>query len=530
MTVRRWLRDVLTESRPVRLVLHRLFPSYALDYPLWVRATHWFNFLFFTMVARSGIAIFAAHPKLYVDEDSPPRGAWLEMTRKRQGRDELWCSSDEEVEGPPVLALPSGSALGLGRYWHFLGSIGWVATGVVYVGCMLFTRQWRRLIPRSTLILEDALRNAITYLRMKPALPGKRRNPLHPLDALQELSYFTVVFLLSPVMILTGLVQSPAVLARLPAPLARFENRQLARTVHGVGLVAYAAFVGVHLAMVVWHGFAKEMDKIVLGREGLRGTRRGAKIGLGIIGAVVAAHAVASVASRRKPRAVRRALATVVDPIVNRTMRPLASVPEYPEEKISPYFRVNGYPPISAYPQARGTDATYERLLADDFRHYRLEVSGLVEEPLQLSLEDIKAMQRREQTTPHQCIQGWSGIAKWAGVPLREVLRRCRPKSDARYVVFRSFGMHEQTGKPYYECLALGDALDDSAILAYEMNDTPLPLQHGAPLRLRFEKVLGFKMVKYLRALELVHDYRDVGEGCGGVREDEQHYDMGAYI
>ena len=97
-------------------------------------------------------------------------------------------------------------------------------------------------------------------------------------------------------------------------------------------------------------------------------------------------------------------------------------------------------------------------------------------------------------------------------------------------MVFHSFGKHEKTGKPYYECMTLDLADNPQVILAYELNGEPLPGQHGAPLRLRVETKLGFKMVKFLRSIELVEDFRAVGEGQGGVREDHQQYDMGAQI
>jgi methionine sulfoxide reductase catalytic subunit len=206
------------------------------------------------------------------------------------------------------------------------------------------------------------------------------------------------------------------------------------------------------------------------------------------------------------------------------------SVQDWPEEAISPYFRVNGYPPISAYPQARGDDDTYERLMAGGFADYRLEVTGLVEHPLSLSLADLRAMPKQEQTTLHTCIQGWTSIGKWSGVPVREILARCRPKPGARFLAFRSFGMHEKSGAPYYECIDIGLGDFPQTMLAYELNREPLPLQHGAPLRLRVETKLGFKMVKFLRSIEVVADFREIGDGRGGVREDHQQYDMGAHI
>ncbi len=111
-----------------------------------------------------------------------------------------------------------------------------------------------------------------------------------------------------------------------------------------------------------------------------------------------------------------------------------------------------------------------------------------------------------------------------------EILARCRPRPEAKYLVFRSFGKHEKTGKVYYECVDMEIARHSQTILAYELNGQPLPVQHGAPLRCRFENQLGFKMVKFLRSIELVDDYRKVGEGMGGVREDQQQFNMGAEI
>jgi DMSO/TMAO reductase YedYZ molybdopterin-dependent catalytic subunit len=168
--------------------------------------------------------------------------------------------------------------------------------------------------------------------------------------------------------------------------------------------------------------------------------------------------------------------------------------------------------------------------MAGGFADYRLRVVGMVDRPLELSIEDLRAMPRHEQTTLHHCIQGWTSIGRWGGVRVREVLDRCGVRPEARYMVFQSFGKHEKTGKPYYECLTLDMADNPQVILADELNGEPIPVQHGAPLRLRLETKLGFKMVKFLRSIELVDDIHKVGGGRGGVREDEQQYDMGAEI
>ncbi len=113
---------------------------------------------------------------------------------------------------------------------------------------------------------------------------------------------------------------------------------------------------------------------------------------------------------------------------------------------------------------------------------------------------------------------------------IKELLDLCSVRPEARYLVFTSFGKHEKTGKTYYECVSLDLANHPQAILAYELNGVPLPVQHGAPVRVRIETKLGFKMVKFLRSIELVDDVAKVGQGQGGVREDEQQFDMGAEI
>jgi DMSO/TMAO reductase YedYZ molybdopterin-dependent catalytic subunit len=165
-----------------------------------------------------------------------------------------------------------------------------------------------------------------------------------------------------------------------------------------------------------------------------------------------------------------------------------------------------------------------------------LEVRGLVEQPGELTLADLRALKRQTQTTKHNCIQGWSYVAVWTGVPLRAVLERCRPLAQARYVVLYAMdNKSESEPEPegpghFYETIDLELANHPQTIIALEMNGEPLSIEHGAPARLRVESQLGFKMVKWLQAIELVADYRAIGEGRGGWREDWQHYSQEAGI
>ena len=246
--------------------------------------------------------------------------------------------------------------------------------------------------------------------------------------------------------------------------------------------------------------------------------------------------------------------------------------PEYPETDISQWFKPNGTsdPP----------DRTYKALARRKFADFRLEVGGLVEHSLKLSLADLRAMTPRTQITRHDCVEGWSCIGKWTGVPMRDLLARARLKSNARFVVLHcadtmeggeadesgsgatnnpqmeqrrkasqspSGGSQDQKGggsggeqggegedersEPirYYESIDLADAHHPQTILAYEMNGAALPVEHGAPLRLRVERQLGYKMAKYVMRLEVVESYDGIGEGRGGYWED-RGYDWYAGI
>lgn len=168
-------------------------------------------------------------------------------------------------------------------------------------------------------------------------------------------------------------------------------------------------------------------------------------------------------------------------------------------------------------------DGFYKALVSGGFADWRLSVSGLVERPLSLSLDQLKAMPSRTQITRHDCVEGWSCIAKWTGVPLSVVLGEARPKPAARYVVFHCLDtMENSLSGPvkYYGSIDLIDAYHPQTILAYGLNGKPLPVENGAPLRARVERQLGYKMPKYLGKIELVDSLAPIGMGKGGYWED----------
>lgn len=187
---------------------------------------------------------------------------------------------------------------------------------------------------------------------------------------------------------------------------------------------------------------------------------------------------------------------------------------EFSEADISPTFRPNGSKKVD--------DGTYRAHLAQGFGQWALRVDGLVKTPLDLPLDALKAMPQREQITRHDCVEGWSAIAKWQGPQLGPILARAGLLPAARYAVFHCADLY--SGKPYYESIDLIDAFHAQTILAWRMNGAPLREEHGAPLRLRVERQLGYKQAKYVMRIELRETLAGIYGGKGGYWEDNHDY------
>ena len=192
---------------------------------------------------------------------------------------------------------------------------------------------------------------------------------------------------------------------------------------------------------------------------------------------------------------------------------PLAK--EFQPSDISRVFKANG--------TVRPDTPHYQQLLEGQFMDWRLTVDGLVEHPLALSLDEIKTMPSRTQITRHDCVEGWSAIGQWTGVQLSRILDMAQLKPEARYLVFHCMddllGSRDGSGL-YYESIDLVDAYHPQTIMAYSMNGQVLPIRHGAPLRLRVERQLGYKMAKYVERIEVVESFTKMGIGKGGFWED----------
>jgi DMSO/TMAO reductase YedYZ molybdopterin-dependent catalytic subunit len=193
----------------------------------------------------------------------------------------------------------------------------------------------------------------------------------------------------------------------------------------------------------------------------------------------------------------------------------LALAREYPPGAITPYFKPNG----SIDPD----DPDYVALRQSGFADWRLEVGGLVERPMKLSLAELRALPSRSQITRHDCVEGWSCIGQWKGAKLSALLTAAGLKPQARFIAFFCADSLEDApddNDRYYETIDLIDAFHPQTILAYEMNYAPLKVEHGAPLRLRVERQLGYKMAKYVMRIEATDSFAGLGDGRGGYWED----------
>lgn len=219
------------------------------------------------------------------------------------------------------------------------------------------------------------------------------------------------------------------------------------------------------------------------------------------------------------------ALATSLDSFTMEAQRLVvprtAMAREYSLAERSPVFRANG---------SRTVDTPdYRRHLAEGFANWRLTVTGLVDNPMSWQLSMLQQMlPARTQVTRHDCVEGWSAIGEWTGTPLKLILDFSRVSSAARYVVFECADLYR--GTPYYESIDLIEAYHPQTIMAWRMNGEPLPERHGAPLRLRVERQLGYKHAKYVRGIVLTDNLARFGAGKGGFWEDRAGYQWWAGI
>src|SRR6476619_1621627 len=310
------------------------------DFPFWLRFAHFINLIFIIILIRSGIEILSALPKLYWHDDATPGKEWIKFTKKKflpGFKKRIWISLEEEESFSSWIALPGHRNLGLGRHWHFFSIVFWITNGAAYYILLFTSNEWQQLIPTSWDIFPQAFHTAMTYASFHFPPPGNPYNPL------QLLSYFGAVFLLGPFMISTGAAMSPAIDARFPWYPKIFRGRQVARSLHFLGMLAFVLFIIVHLTMVVTERFSENMGNIVLGHT----TSFGVAVGLFtlIVLFVIIIHIWVTGISLQKPRDIQNILDMVLVPTKWLLFHNAVSKQQFPKSKVSSFFRINGYPP-----------------------------------------------------------------------------------------------------------------------------------------------------------------------------------------
>jgi DMSO/TMAO reductase YedYZ molybdopterin-dependent catalytic subunit/thiosulfate reductase cytochrome b subunit len=511
MTRYGWYQDFITR-----------YPGTSMDYvdpvdsgfPWWLRWQHFLNLLFMMFMIRAGLQILADHPRLYVNIACKPDTEWMRLRdavpadrRDPEDPQRVWTAKMDSVALPKHIGLPGiRHTIGLARWWHFTFDLLWLINGVVFMILLFSTDQWKRLIPTSWEVFPNALSTALQYLSLE--LPENAGFSTY--NALQLLAYFITVFIAAPLAVVTGLLQAPAIAGRFGTSVGLL-NRQVARTVHVGVLVWMLSFIAIHTLMVFATGFVGNVNHITLGTD--TNSYLGVALYLAWMAVVVAFWLVASPLTIKYPRTVQK-VGTVTVGWLKKLLERWAPKATYTKNDITDYFWPNGTLPVSD---------EYRNLQAGNWSDYVLRVDGLVENPLEITYAELLALPKQDQITHHFCIQGWSAIGEWTGVSMRTIWEMAKPLPNAKWVAFYSFGEGSDGGR-YYDCHPIENMYHHQTILAYGLNGSPLNEAHGAPVRLRDEVELGFKMVKWIEAVEFLESYEHLGGGYGGYNEDHEYF------
>ena len=483
-------------------------------FPWWLRWQHFFNLLFMMFMIRAGLQILADHPRLYVNIACKPDTEWMRLrdavpADRRDPNDakNVWTAKLDSVALPKHIGLPGiRHTIGLARWWHFTFDLLWLINGVVFMVLLFSTDQWKRLIPTSWEVFPNALSTALQYLSLE--LPQNAGFSTY--NALQLLAYFITVFIAAPLALVTGLLQAPAIAGRFRTSVGLL-NRQIARTVHFGVLIWMLIFIVVHTLMVFATGFVGNVNHITLGTD--TNSYLGVALYVAWMAGVVAFWLAASPLTIKYPRTIQK-IGTAMVGWLKKILERWDPKATYSKDDITDYFWPNGTLPI--------TDE-YRQLQAGNWSDYVLRIDGLVENPVEITYAELLALPKQDQITHHFCIQGWSAIGEWTGVSMRTICEMVKPLPNAKWVAFYSFAQGSDGGR-YYDCHPIENMYHEQTILAYGLNGEPLNEAHGAPVRLRDEVELGFKMVKWVEAVEFLESYEHLGGGHGGYNEDHEYF------
>src|ERR1700719_1760246 len=353
-------------------------PSVDSGFPWWLQLQHFLNMFFTLFIMRAGLQILADHPRLYWGRDCTPGTDWFRFqVPVPKGR--IWTAKDDSVTLPTWLGIPGlRHTLGLSRWWHFSVNLLWVINGAAFYLLLFSTDQWRRLVPLTWEVFPAALSTAIQYASLNfPVDHSWTRY-----NGLQQLSYFTTVFIAAPVSIATGLMQSPAISNAL-GWFGRLLKRQAMRSVHFISFAWFVGFILTHGAMVFVTGIRQNTNHMFGGVDDASWT--GFPLFVLAMAILTIAWLMASPYTIRHARLVQRAGAFMVGWIMGlaESWDPRSQLTR---KDISPYFWPNGKMPNSK---------EFDDLVADGFASYRLRISGLVEAPQDFSLANLKAMAKQ---------------------------------------------------------------------------------------------------------------------------------------
>jgi thiosulfate reductase cytochrome b subunit len=246
-----------------------------------LRLTHWINVLCFTLLLMSGLQIFNAHPALYIGQQSDFAHPSFALTARQSGNrlvgetvilghsfdtTGLLGASMEDGQMtqrgfPSWITLPSYQDLAAGRNWHFFFAWLLVINGLVYLVWGFARRHFGRDLVPTLKELGHIGREILDHLRLR----FPRGDAAKRYNVLQQLTYLIVIFVLFPLIILTGLTMSPGIDSAVPQLLALFGGRQTARLIHFVAASGLVAFVVVHLVMVLVSGLWNNIRSMITG-------------------------------------------------------------------------------------------------------------------------------------------------------------------------------------------------------------------------------------------------------------------------
>ncbi|MEJ7743793.1 MAG: molybdopterin-dependent oxidoreductase [Nocardioidaceae bacterium] len=477
--------------------------------PVWVGVQHFLNLFLMIFIIRSGRADPQRPPSAVLDPAQhsgqglvphPEAGAHRPAVDGEEGlhqpaRDRSVYRASGTPSGWPAGGIWAPTPCGCSTAWSSTSCCSPPGSGGVWC-----RSSW------------DVFPNAVSVLIQYLSLDWPTETGWVAYNSLQLIAYFITVFVAAPL----ALHHRPRHVACAVHPLQA--DQQAAQ--HPDGTLAALPRAGLVPAVhrgprdAGVHHRAAAQPQPHLRRTRRRQSWAGFWIFAASMVVVIVGWVAATPFTLRHPRVVQRVGYALIGP-VQRLFEHVDSTPgEYTEKDISPTSGTTGSTPTrrSTRRCSRATSPTTG-----------CGFNGLVDNPVELDLVQLRALPHHEQITQHFCIQGWSGIAKWGGVSMQTIMDLVKPQPEAKWVVFYSLGDGSDKGI-YYDAHPIEQMSYHLTMLAYDMNGEPLSFGHGAPLRLRNEIQLGFKQVKWIKGVEFVADFSEIGGGYGGYNQDHEFF------